>query len=67
VLGRKLYPSEESLADAWRDALKSVKTRFPGPLTAIVKSAQTAQVCKDAGVRTIVLDEKGWASVTLGK
>jgi hypothetical protein len=67
VVGRKLYPSEASLAHAWRDALKPLQAHFRGSFLAVVKSAETDHVCKELGVRTTLLDEKGWAGVTLPK
>jgi hypothetical protein len=75
ILGRPDY--DESLsADAARRALvKKLQSQFRGPLQAIVKSAEAAQACNEAGVRTVligaaahpadVLKVASWADVPL--
>ncbi|MSQ93147.1 MAG: hypothetical protein EXR98_01175 [Gemmataceae bacterium] len=55
VLGRPHIAEEESAAQARRAILQSLKERFQGPMVAVVKNEVSAQISKDAGVRTIMI------------
>jgi hypothetical protein len=55
VLCRPQFATEQTIDDARRELLKSLQARFKGPLVAIVKSAEAAGVCKDAGVKTVMV------------
>lgn len=55
VLGRAHYAGEESEAKSRRAVLGSLKDRFDGPLLAVVKNVESAQISQEAGVSTILL------------
>jgi hypothetical protein len=55
VLGRTHLSDEETIEEARRDVLKQLQGQFPGSMCAVVKSAESARVCKALGLRTIVV------------
>jgi hypothetical protein len=57
VLGRLLYPAAGTLDSARRDVLKQMKSRFSGPLLAVVKTAEAAQACRDLGLQTVLIGD----------
>lgn len=57
ILGRRHYPAEESLESARGDLLKQIKSRFKGPMFAVVKSTEAAQTCMEVGLPTIVIGD----------
>jgi hypothetical protein len=75
VLGRRLFPSDQKLLDARRELLKSLNL-FAGPRLAIVKNADAAQMCKELGMRTVMMGNAAappevaqvasWADVPVG-
>jgi hypothetical protein len=54
VLGRRQFPSDEPIGEARRTLLKPLR-RFEGPQLAVVKTSDAAQLCKELGLRTILL------------
>jgi hypothetical protein len=54
VLGRRAFPSDEKLPDARRALLKSLSA-FTGSRLAVMKDADAAQLCKELGMRTVLL------------
>jgi hypothetical protein len=66
VLGRSQYPSEESAAQARGELLRSLNVRFSGSKNVVVKTAEAAALCKELGLRTIVVGDAitpSWAEV----
>lgn len=57
VLGRGRYPSDEPLDAVRADGYKRLTAKFTGKALAIVKSAEAAQIAKDAGLRTVMIGE----------
>ena len=53
VLGRQSYPSKQTAAQAWHSQIAALQQQFRGPLTAMGKTADTVQVCKELGVPVI--------------
>ena len=54
VLGRRTFPSDETLLNARRDLLKSLSA-FKGTRLAVMKDPEAAQMCKELGMRTVLL------------
>jgi hypothetical protein len=66
VLGRSQYPSQESAEKARGELLRSLNTRFTGSKNVVVKTAESAGLCKELGLRTIVIGDAktpDWAEV----
>ncbi len=61
VLGRRQFPRATSRSARSRRALLKSLRRFEGPQLAVVKTPDAAQICKELGVRTILLGS--WADV----
>lgn len=55
VLGRQHFATDEAIEQVRRDLLKQIQERFHGPMLAIVKHAESAQVCEELGMRTILI------------
>jgi hypothetical protein len=68
VLARRHFSDEETLPQVRRDALKQLKERFHGPMIAVVKTVESAQVCKETDLRTILIggtEAPTWAEVSI--
>jgi hypothetical protein len=65
VLGRERFTNETSVESARRELLKQVQGRFNGRLVAVVRNADSAKVCTDAGLTTIVLGGEAPAGTRL--
>ncbi len=55
ILGRFHAPTADTVEAARRELLQSIRTRFQGPIQALVNSAAAAQSSKEAGVNTILI------------
>lgn len=66
VLGRVLFSDQKSLDEARGDLLKQLQGKFNGPMLAVVKLEASARTCKNAGLRTVVVDAgPAWADVPI--
>ena len=68
ILGRQVFPSEETVESARRELLQSIQAKFKGPIVAIVKSVEAASTCKELGVRALRIGDPAtpsWADVAL--
>lgn len=54
VLGRRRFPGDEPTDEARRALLQALR-KFEGPQLAVVKTPDAALVCKELGMRTILL------------
>ncbi len=55
LLGRRQLDAEEGVADARRELLKQLQDRFVGPMFAVVKTPDAAEISKAAGLRTVLI------------
>ena len=55
VLGRQHFAADETTEQVRRDLLKQIQERFHGPMLAVVKNGESAQVCRELGLRTILV------------
>jgi hypothetical protein len=55
VLGRKHFSDTETIEQARRDVLQQLQGQFQGAMLAVVRSAESARVCQEIDVRTIVV------------
>ncbi len=57
IVGRPHYSADNTLDSARRDVLKQMKTRFGGPLLAVVKTTAAAQACREFGLQTVLIGD----------
>jgi hypothetical protein len=55
VLGRKSFGDDVTVAQARRDVLQSLHSRFTGKMLALVKTAEAAQISREIGLPTILI------------
>lgn len=55
VLGRKSFGDEVTIAQARREVLQSLHSRFKGTILGLVKNTESANISKEIGLQTILI------------
>jgi hypothetical protein len=68
ILGRKFFTDETTVASARHDVIQELQSRFKGTMLAVVSQRESAKVCEDLGMRTVVIggaEVATWAEVSV--